>query len=101
MHPCLHPTRKWRIAAARRRAESACTNSTRQRGMPSLTRRVGAAIIVLALLERSHEGSEVLLFLTAEPELEDQIEELDGIFERQAAAVVQVRRAVLDTAKRE
>ena len=47
-----------------------------------------------------HEGHQIALFLGGQVECQDQIEELDRIFEGQAPAVMQVRRALLDAAQR-
>src|SRR5262249_62161878 len=51
--------------------------------------------------QRPQEGDEVALLLRLELEPEDEVEELDGVLQGQAAAVVQVRRAVLDAAQGE
>src|SRR4029453_2647310 len=47
-----------------------------------------------------HEGDQITLLLGGEVECQDQIEELDRIFEGQAPAVMQVRWTLLDTAQR-
>src|SRR5437773_3048739 len=51
-------------------------------------------------LQGSHERHQVLLLALAELQVEKDVEELDGVLERRQPAVVQVRRAVLDAAKR-
>jgi hypothetical protein len=47
-----------------------------------------------------HEGHQIALLLGGKIECKDQIEELDRIFEGQAPAVMEVRRALLDAAQR-
>src|SRR6188474_760393 len=47
-----------------------------------------------------HEGHQIALLLRSKLECQDQIEELDRIFEGQTPAVMQVRRALLDAAER-
>src|SRR5690242_16255952 len=49
----------------------------------------------------SKERYQVRLLLLAELQSLDQVEELDRVLQRQAAAVVEVRRAVLDAPQRE
>ena len=49
-------------------------------------------------LQAKQEGDEVLLLLARQVELQDQVEELDGVVECGAAPVVEVRRRVLDAA---
>src|SRR5207302_729321 len=51
--------------------------------------------------EAQHERDEVLLLLVIQLQFQNQIEELHRVFEGQQAAVVQVRRRVLDAAQRE
>jgi hypothetical protein len=51
--------------------------------------------------ELSHEGHEIALFLLVEVDARHEIEELDGVLQRQQSPVVQVRRRVLDAAERE
>ena len=52
-------------------------------------------------LEAEQVGDEILLLLFRELELEDDVEELDGVVQCRAAAVVEVWRAVIDAAQRE
>ena len=52
-------------------------------------------------LQLPQERDEVGLLLLGQLQLQDEVEELDGVLQGQAAAVVQVRRAVLDAAQRE
>ena len=43
-------------------------------------------------LQLAHEVDQVVLFLSGEFELLDQVEKLDGVFERQQPAVVEIGR---------
>jgi hypothetical protein len=54
-----------------------------------------------AFLQNAQERDEVFLFRGREAKLQHQVEELDGVLERERAAVVKVRRAVLDAPQRE
>src|SRR5216684_9304493 len=49
--------------------------------------------------QRKHVSDEIILFLLVQLEAEDQVEELDGVGERQQTPIVQVRRRVLDAAQ--
>src|SRR5437879_198598 len=60
-----------------------------------------AARTCIAPSQRPQEGDQVGFFLLGELEPLDEVEELDGVLQRQAAAVVQVRRTLLDTAQGE
>ena len=51
------------------------------------------------LLQLAHEGDEVLLLLRSELQLENDVEELHSVFERQQSAIVQIRRTVFDASK--
>jgi len=46
-----------------------------------------------------HESNEVRLFLGVEFQLQDEVEELDRVFQGEASAVVQVRWTVFDSAE--
>ena len=52
-------------------------------------------------LQAPHEGDEVGFLFCVQLRAEHEVEELDGVFERQQAVVVQVRRRVFDAAQRE
>ena len=52
-------------------------------------------------LQLPPELNQIVLFLGSEFEFQDQVEELDRVLQGQAAAVVQIRRAILDAAERE
>src|SRR6266850_6613368 len=51
--------------------------------------------------ELAEERHQIRFLLLGQLQPQDQVEELDGVLQRQAAAVVHVRRAVLDPAQRE
>src|SRR5690606_23926291 len=51
-------------------------------------------------LQNTQEGDEIRLLLLAQFQLQHQVEELNRVFQRQQAPVVEVRRAVLDAAQR-
>src|SRR5947209_5215013 len=51
-------------------------------------------------LKLAQEGYQVLLLLFGELQFLDEVEELHRVFQRQAAAVVEVGRAVLDAPQR-
>src|SRR2546428_13093309 len=51
--------------------------------------------------ELSQEGDQVALLLSCELDAGDQVEELDGVVERQQPPVVQVGRRILDAPERE
>src|SRR5450631_3647872 len=50
--------------------------------------------------QRPHERHQVLLLLRIQLQFQNEIEELHRVLQRQQAVVVQVRRRVLDAAKR-
>ena len=52
-------------------------------------------------LQRAKERDQVGLLLVSQLCAEHQIEELDGVFEREQAVVVQIRRRIFDAAQRE
>ena len=52
------------------------------------------------LLQTAQERDEIRFFLTRQLDAEYKIEELDRIVESQQAAVVQVRRRILDAPQR-
>jgi len=52
----------------------------------------GEAVTLTLQLQDAHEGDQILLFLGSQIQLQDEIEELDRIFEREQPAVVQIRR---------
>src|SRR5678810_1368699 len=54
---------------------------------------------VRARSQLPHERNQILLFLRRQFDLENQVEEFDGIFERQQSAVVQIRWTFLDAAQ--
>src|SRR5262249_30508325 len=51
--------------------------------------------------QRSQERSQILLLFLGQLQLEEQVEELHGIFERGQPAVMEVRRRILDPAQGE
>src|SRR5437588_12422503 len=51
-------------------------------------------------LQLPQERDEVLLLFCRQLRLEDQVEELDRVLQRQQSAVVKVRRRLLDAAQR-
>jgi hypothetical protein len=51
--------------------------------------------------QHAHEGDEILFFLFIEFKLQDDVEELHGIFQRQKSPVMEIRRAFFDPPKRE
>jgi hypothetical protein len=51
--------------------------------------------ITLAML--LHEGDQVALLLRGKLESQHKTEELDGVFQRQAPAVMEIRRAVFNS----
>ena len=53
-------------------------------GVPALARQ--------RLSQRPQEAHQVLLLLFIELHTQDEVEELDGVFERQQAIVVEIRR---------
>src|SRR3982075_1732467 len=50
--------------------------------------------------ESAQEGHQILLLLRRQLCAEDQVEELDGVFQRQKTLIVQVGRVVLGAAQR-
>jgi hypothetical protein len=52
-------------------------------------------------LKSSEERDEVLLFVAGQLRAKDQVEEFDGVLQRQQTAVMHVWRGVLDAAQRE
>ena len=54
-----------------------------------------------AHLQLPHELNQIVLFLGSEFEFQDQIEELHRVFQCQKSAVMEIRRAFLDTPQRE
>jgi hypothetical protein len=52
-------------------------------------------------LQSPQEGDQGLLLVVREPGLQHQVEELDGVLEREQPAVVVVGRGVLDPPERE
>src|SRR6476646_10811857 len=52
-------------------------------------------------LQLPHELNQIVLFLDSEFEFQDQVEELHRVFQCQKPTVMEIRRAVLDTAQRE
>ena len=52
-------------------------------------------------LKLAHVRDEVGLLLLAQLRAQHEVEELDGVLQRQQATIVKVRRAVLDAAQRE
>ena len=52
-------------------------------------------------LKGSEECDEVLLLVAGQLRAEDQVEELDGVVQRQQTAIMHVWRGVLDAAQRE
>src|SRR5579871_3084254 len=65
------------------------------------TRRLRTARPERAASQLPQERHQVLLLLLRQLQLQHQVEELDGVLQRQAAAVVEVRRAILDATERE
>src|SRR6266446_9395808 len=53
------------------------------------------------LSKSEHVSDEIVLFLLVQLQAEDQVEELNGVGERQQTSVVQVGRRVLDAAQSE
>src|SRR5262245_7503253 len=51
--------------------------------------------------ELAHVGDQIGLLLRGQAQAEDEVEELNGVLQGQRAAVVQIRRALLDPAERE
>src|SRR5690606_30808693 len=77
-------------AASRGARDAAMRPDARARSVPH---RAGSELV--------HERRQRGLLLRGQPQLQDQVEELDGVLQREAATVVQVRRAVLDAAQGE
>src|SRR5216684_2200248 len=89
-----------RVASGRSFFVGYIGSSSRCRLMPGRPSRCGRPWKT-APLQRPHECHQVLFLRVGQLRLQHQIEELDGVVERQKAPVVQVGRRVLDAAQRE
>ena len=60
-----------------------------------------SSVRILGFSELPHEGNQILFFLRIQLQLQHKIKKLHRIFECQAAAIVHIWRAILDSTKRE
>src|SRR4051795_12541715 len=65
------------------------------------TRSMGLLLEGLLASQRQHVGDQRVLLFLRQLEAEHQVEEFDRVGERQQAAVVEVRRRILDAAQRQ